>query len=311
MNAPAPEGLLLGDASATAPPLPSPQPPPATATTPGAGRLAVSLVDGLSAVTTATATAPLHLLLPRPRGGAVWAVPTSLGGGLVAGDRLALDLACAPDTTLAIITQASTKVYKTDGPWCGSTVTASIAPGALLALLPDPVTPFAGARFRQDQTFTLAEGASLVLVDAVTCGRAARGEHWAWSAYHSRLRVSIAGAPWLHDALRLEPTDPAGKDLPARMGRFAALATVIAVGPRARDAAAALLAAAAAAPMAPWRANTPHTAPAVRLSASPLPHGAILRAAATDAATLAHAIRATLGPILAPALGEDPWTRRG
>jgi urease accessory protein len=244
----------------------------------------------------------LHLLLPRPRGPAAWAVPTTLGGGLVAGDRIGLDLDCGAESTLAIITQASTKIYRSEGPTCLATVAAVVAPGALLALLPDPVTPFAGARFRQDQAFTIADGGSLVLIDAVTCGRAARGERWAWADYRSRLRIAVAGAPWLHDCLRLDPPD-----LAARMGRFAALATVVAVGPRAADATAALIAAAEAATMAPAKSG----AAGLRLAASPLPGGVILRAGATDAATLASALRTCLGPVLAAPLGEDPWARRG
>jgi urease accessory protein len=294
-------------------PLPQAEPLPTTADIPaspaeetrtahsGLGKLHIAHVDGASTVIAASATAPLHLLLPRPRGPAVWAVPTTLGGGLVAGDRTGLDLECSQDATLAIITQASTKIYKSLGPTCLATVDATIADGALLALLPDPVTPFAGAKFHQEQRFSLEKDASLVLIDSVTCGRAARGERYAWSTYRSRLRIAINGRPWLHDHLRLDPPD-----LPQRMGRFAALATVIAVGPRAGAATAALLATAAEAAMTPAKSAESM----LRISASPLPNGVILRAGSTDATTLATCIRTALGPVLAQALGEDPWARR-
>jgi len=48
----------------------------------------------------------------------------------------------------------------------------------------------------------------------------------------------------------------------------------------------------------------------LRISASPLPDGVILRAAATDATVLATCLHNALGPVLAQALGEDPWARR-
>lgn len=64
-----------------------------------------------------------------------------------------------------------------------------MAEGALLAVLPDPVTCFAGARYSQRQSFLLAPGASLVLVDWLTCGRRALGEAWALASYESSNRV--------------------------------------------------------------------------------------------------------------------------
>jgi len=69
------------------------------------------------------------------------------------------------------------------------TVDARVAEGALLAVLPDPVTCFAGARYTQRQSFSLAPGGSLVLVDWLTCGRRALGETWALSSYQSSNRL--------------------------------------------------------------------------------------------------------------------------
>ena len=118
------------------------------------------------------------------------------GGGLVSGDTVSLDVDVGSDCTLLILTQGSTKVFKTrtTNPTVGvststfSTATASctasgvetrqgfrflIRPRATLVLLPDPVTCFASARYDQVQRFDLRPGASCVVLDWLTPGRTA------------------------------------------------------------------------------------------------------------------------------------------
>ena len=58
----------------------------------GAGRLQVDLIDGQSSATVIAAHAQMKLLVPGPRGPAVWAFASSFGGGLVAGDHIALEV---------------------------------------------------------------------------------------------------------------------------------------------------------------------------------------------------------------------------
>ena len=78
----------------------------------GSGRLRVTLVDGASAALAMEAHAPLKLLVPCPRGPTVWAFAATFGGGLVAGDRIAMEVMVDTGATAAIGTQASTKIYR-------------------------------------------------------------------------------------------------------------------------------------------------------------------------------------------------------
>ena len=140
-------------------------------------------------VHTAAARSPLKLLLPKNHGVGCWVYVATLGGGLVDGDAIALSVEVERGGCALLGTQASTKVYRSPG---GTTQTlhARVASGALLAVLPDPVSCFAGARYAQDLRIDLHDAtATLVLVDALTCGRAARGERWAFARYASRPRV--------------------------------------------------------------------------------------------------------------------------
>jgi urease accessory protein len=222
----------------------------------------------------------------------------SLGGGLVDGDALTLGVELERGACALVGTQASTKVYRSPR---GTTqaLRARVARDSLLALVPDPVSCFAGARYAQSIDVELEdERATLVLVDAYTCGRAARGERWAFDRYASRTRVTRAGRLLVLDSVLL---DPAHGGLAARMGAFDAFATVLAVGPRAEAVRARVLAAAAESPE--------KSASRLQSASAVAPDVAIGRLAAGSAAELTATLRALVSP-LAHELGDDPFARR-
>ncbi len=246
---------------------------------------------GRSVVTRAVACSPVRLLVPRNHGVAVWAFVSSLGGGLVDGDDVALRVHVGDGAAALLTTQASTKVYRSPR-GCRQRLEAEVGVGGLLVLLPDPVACFAGARLDQTIDVRLGEGASLLAVDAVTCGRAAAGERWELGRYRSALTVVRDGATILRDVIEL---DDAHGAIAPRLGRFDALATLVAIGPRA--------------PL-----GTP--GPVARGDAwvaarSPLTvdDGALVRAAATSVERLHHGVRALLGGLPA-LLGDDPFARK-
>jgi len=259
---------------------------------PGEGRLAVARGPRGSAVERAIATSPLKLLAPKNHGGAAWIFVATYGGGLVDGDRIALAADVGDGADLVLSTQASTKVYRSPR-GCSQQLTTRVGAGGLFAALPAPVVCFAGARYRQDAAIELSAGASLVWLDGVTAGRAARGERWAFSSYRSRLRVAVGGAAVIDDAVAL---DPAHGPLLDRMGRFDALATIVAIGPRAGAVARDLLAV-----PAPSRRRDE-----LLVAASPVDGGALVRIAGVSAERVARAARGLLTGVL-DLLGDDPF----
>jgi urease accessory protein len=258
----------------------------------------VAVVAGESVALRCRSTTPLRLLLPRPRGQTVWAVAASHGGGLVAGDEVSIELTVGAGAQACLTTQAETKVYRSAGAPCRQLTRARIERDGLLALLPEPVSAFAGASLAQSQRFELAAGASLVLVDAFTAGRSARGERWAFRALSTRNEIAVDGRLVLADALRLAEGE--GPPVGARMAGLELLATVVLLGPRVAAAAAALLADVAARPAAPAH---------VLVATSPLADGVHLRLAAAEVETGLAALRAHLA-FLPALLGEDPLSRR-
>jgi urease accessory protein len=267
----------------------------------GSGGLEVEMVSGRSALTSAWASSPLKLLVPRPRGESVWAYLSSFGGGMVAGDQTSLDVRLGDQARCFLSTQASTKIYRNPRQRpCSHQMQATLGESALLALVPDPVQAFAGSSYSQRQVFHLPASAGLVLVDWFCSGRAARGECWAFTRFQSRNELFVDGERLLVDSLLLDPADGA-VDAPHRTGRFHCLALLLIVGAPFRDAVASLLAETGELPVT-------RRAPLL-CSASPVRHGALLRVAGESVEEVGREIRRQIA-FLEPFLGDNPWRRK-
>ncbi|KAJ0414033.1 UreD urease accessory protein-domain-containing protein [Aspergillus carlsbadensis] len=160
----------------------------------GTGRIEVHAFAGSTTISTLSSTYPLKLVSPpcKPTNRAALAFTMSYGGGLVAGDSVSLSVTLQRNARLGLLTQGSTKVYKTpskDVLRARQSLTASVDEGAALLLLPDPVQPFRDSAYDQRQVFCLRPGASVLVLDWVCAGRAARGEEWVFSEYRSRNEV--------------------------------------------------------------------------------------------------------------------------
>jgi urease accessory protein len=159
----------------------------------------------------------------------------TFGGGLVDGDAIELDLRVEPGATLVVFTQATTKAFRGS-----STQRIRAEVHGTLVFLPDPVACFAGSRFTQRVDITLHGDGSTVTLDGFTSGRAAFGDRWAFDALDLATSVRLGdGRILVRDALRLDAADGS---IAARLDRFEAFATVLAVGPRVASVARGMLA---------------------------------------------------------------------
>ena len=270
--------------------------PPFITTRPGRGTLAFRRVGPKTAIAEAFASSPLRFLTPRNHGKAQWVFLANFGGGFVDGDHVDITVDAEPGTAAFLGTQASTKVYRS-ARGCSQRLTVRVAEGAAVAVVPDPIVCFSGARYRQRIDVSLAQTASVLIVDGYTSGRAARGERWAFDRFESRTEVTRGGKSVALDATRL---DPAHGDIAERMGRFDAILTVIVVGERFGAVREAMLA-----PLA-----GPSSGDAAILAASPIgPDAAIVRVAATGFEAASRALRRSFAA-LACFLGDDPFARK-
>lgn len=186
--------------------LPGPAPLPAVPTAAGWSEIDVAVVRGHSRLVSSRSVQPLKLLSPRADGGSCHVVLSSYGGGMLAGDTIRLRARVQAGARLFVGTQASTKVYKsTSGAVAGQRIEGELAADAVAVVLPDPVVPQAGSRYYQQQHWQLGPGALLLLADWLTSGRTDAGEQFAFSSYHSELRISRAGRLRVLDRFSFEP----------------------------------------------------------------------------------------------------------
>lgn len=147
-------------------------------------------------------------------------------GGIVGGDRYDIDVTLGPGAAASVLTTGATKVYR--GPDSCQSAVFRADEGALLEYLPHHAIPFADSSHRQDSTFYLSEGATLLCWEAYSAGRVGRGERFAFSTLASRTRIFRDGVPEIVDGFELS-----GGGEP--FGGYPYTATVYACAPRALD----------------------------------------------------------------------------
>ena len=265
------------------------------------GILELASVAGRTVVTRAYAENPLKLLLPRPRERAAWVYTSGFGGGLVAGDEVALDVKVGPGASCVLTTQSATKVYRCPGDKvCRQELRATVARDGFLVLAPDPVICFADSAYEQRQRFDVAAGGSLVVVDWLSSGRRMRGERWAFRRYSSRLDIHLGGEQVLCESLLLDSSRlPAGGEF--KTGGFDCIAVVALFGEKLVDAVNALLAMIAEQPFEPGQE--------LLYAGSPVRDGAVLRVLGSTPELVGRYLKEKLD-FLAEHLGETPWSRK-
>src|SRR5256885_8820727 len=76
------------------------------------GRLWFERAGEATAVRAAYAESPLRLLTPRNHGAAAWAYTSTLGGGLVDGDRVRLEISVGRGARAFVSSQGPTRVFR-------------------------------------------------------------------------------------------------------------------------------------------------------------------------------------------------------
>jgi urease accessory protein len=150
----------------------------------------------------------------------------NVSGGLLGGDCLDLSVRLGARTEVQLTTTGATRVYR---PRSGSSAASqateiSLGETSLLEYLPDPLIPFAGARFSQRTTIHLDAGAGLFWWEILAPGREARGEVFEYERVEMLSRVIALGRPIAAEHIRLEPRARMLSS-PVRLGSYRYYAT--------------------------------------------------------------------------------------
>lgn len=217
---------------------------PRSASAPGEGDLVVRLLPhDMSALSTVTYQYPLKLVSPSPSAHqkSVLVFLLTYGGGLVGGDQVNLRINVQVNSKLSIATQGHTKIFKSPSRdiITRQKLNVRVDSGAAMCLLPDPVQPFKESVYEQNQIFNLDDGASLCLLDWVSCGRTARGEDWDFWGWKGKNEIYVRAPEGEKDRLLLrdnvildgDSTDQQAMLLKKKMHGIGLFGTLVLKGP--------------------------------------------------------------------------------
>jgi len=157
------------------------------------------------------------------------AVLINTAGGAAGGDRLAVEVAVGAGASLTVTSAAAEKIYRSLGPDTDVAITLRVAAGGTLAWLPQETILFDRARLNRSIEVDLADGASLLLAEAVVFGRSAMGETMEHGSVRDRWRVRRGGRLILAEGVWLEGDIARALDERAVAGSGVAVATVLKV----------------------------------------------------------------------------------
>lgn len=213
---------------------------------PGTGEIVLALLPpGKQVLQKCTYQYPLKLIAPDPHHSSedkhvTIAFLLTYGGGLVGGDQVRLTVELQHGTRLVLVTQGSTKIFKSPERSVVSRQTLDVKVGSQAALcyLPDPTQPFAESVYEQRQTFYVEPdgSSSLLILDWVSEGRRARGESWTLWSWKGRNEVRefddrSKGRLLLRDAVMLHEDNLGGVGLIDKSNDMGIFGTLIIHGP--------------------------------------------------------------------------------
>lgn len=140
--------------------------------------------DGVTSLASQSFRAPYHLSKP------YWDADTRTllvqvvnpTAGILSGDRLESSVTVGPAAAVLLTTPSASRVFcmRTGAPSASSLQRFTVAADAWLEVLPEPLVPHRGSRFRQRTVLDVAPGGSVFYADLLFPGRIAHGETWGW-----------------------------------------------------------------------------------------------------------------------------------
>lgn len=171
----------------------------------GGARIALAAADGETRLRELWQHDPLRVLLPRPVDDALpHVVLLNTSGGLVGGDRIAVDVALADGARALVTSQAAEKVYRSAGPDTAIDNRLVVGADAWLEWLPNETILFDGGRLVRRMRVDLGAGARLLAGEIAVFGRIARGENVTRGLLHDAWNLRREGREIWADALRLD-----------------------------------------------------------------------------------------------------------
>lgn len=196
----------------------------------GIGRLATTVRDGRTELTTLYQEGCAKIRLPHTHDDSLQAVVINTAGGLTGGDDLSWSMHAASGAQLVLTTQACERIYKSTGATARVATHLRVDEGAHLDWLPQETILFEDSKLARTLDVDLAPGASLCAVEAVLLGRDAMGESARRALLTDDWRIRRDGRLVHAEATRISGDPEREREGLALLRGAKAFATVLYVG---------------------------------------------------------------------------------
>jgi urease accessory protein len=100
----------------------------------------------------------------------------SSSGGILQGDKYAIDIILEKGALAHITTQGATRIYGMNASNAIQVVNVSLDDGAYLEFIPDQIIPYKNSRFYQEINFKVHDNATVIYSEIISPGRTGMGE---------------------------------------------------------------------------------------------------------------------------------------
>lgn len=158
-------------------------------------RLAATISGGRTALSGQSFRAPYHVSKP------YWDVDAGLllvqvvnpTAGILEGDFLESDIAVDEGAALLVTTPSASRVFRMRHGSAECRQCFAVGKDGWLEVLPEPLVPHRGCRYRQRTLIEAAPGSGLFFADLLLPGRVAHGEAWGWESLCLETEVRLSG----------------------------------------------------------------------------------------------------------------------
>lgn len=157
------------------------------------------------------------------------------GGGYLDGDTYQMNISLDEDAKLTLTTQSAAKIYKTPKDQAYQEATFHLKKGSYLEYLPDALIAYKDARYFQETTIYMEEGATLLYSDILTPGWSPEGDHFSYNMIRLKTKIYMEDELVLYDHIKLQPgaQDMSGLGF---MEGYTHLGSLIVIGDKTSDA---------------------------------------------------------------------------
>lgn len=160
--------------------------------------------------------APVHLSKTFLNNGVLIANVVSPTAGLLAGDRLEIDVRVEKKARFVLTNPAATRVHTMRDGIASVRQKFAVTAGGWLEVWPDLFIPHAGARYRQSTDIRVETGGEMLFFELLTPGRVAFGETFAFDQLDWETDIRYGETLIVRERYSLSPTGPSLYPLRAR-----------------------------------------------------------------------------------------------